>query len=65
MDGSFFCTDFSIRTTLKFEWGVRRNGLFKLKGLFMMSNPEMCTDLFVVMFKLEGGWVFQNQSEHC
>ena len=33
--------------------------------LFMMSNPERCTDLFVVMLKLEGGWVCQNQSERC
>ncbi len=31
----------------------------------MMSNPERCTDMFVVMLKLEGGWVGQNQSEHC
>ncbi len=31
----------------------------------MMSNPERCTDLFVIMFKLEGGWVGQNQSELC
>ena len=34
---------------------VRRNGLFKLKGTY----------LFVVMLKLEGGWVGQNQSERC
>ncbi len=33
--------------------------------LFMMSNPERCTDMFVVMLKLESGWVGQNQSEHC
>ena len=33
--------------------------------LFMMSNPGRCTDLFVAVFKLEGGWVGQNQSEHC
>ncbi len=32
---------------------------------FMMHNPERCTDLFVVMFKLEDGWVSQNQSERC
>ena len=31
----------------------------------MMSNPERCTDLFVVMLKLEGGWVGPNQSERC
>ena len=28
----------------------------------MISNPERCTDLFVVMFKLEDDWVGQNQS---
>ncbi len=31
----------------------------------MMSNPERCTDIFVVMLKLEGGWEGQNQSEQC
>ncbi len=35
------------------------------KCLFMMSNPERCTDLFVVMLKFEGGWVGQNQFERC
>ena len=25
--------------------------------LFMMNNPERCTDLFVFMFILEFGWV--------
>ena len=33
--------------------------------LFIISNPERCTDLFVVMLKLEGGWVGRNQSERC
>ena len=31
----------------------------------MISNPERCTDLFVVMFKLEDGWVGQNKSYRC
>ncbi len=31
----------------------------------MMSNPERCTDVFVAMFKLEDGWMGQNQSERC
>ncbi len=31
----------------------------------MMSNCKRCTDLFVVVFKLEGGWEGQIQSERC
>ena len=32
-------------------------GTFKRgRCLFVMSDPKRCTDLFVVMSKLEGGW---------
>ena len=31
----------------------------------MTSNPERCTDLSVVVFKLQDGWVGQNQLKHC
>ncbi len=41
-------------------------GTFKRgRCLFMMGNPERCTDLFVVMLKLEDGWMGQNKSESC
>ncbi len=55
-DGPFFCTGFQIRTTLKFRW---------VGGSEEMTNPERCTDLFVVMLKLHGGWMGQNQSKRC
>ena len=38
-------------------------GIFKRGNcLFMTSNREMCMDLFVVMLKLEGGWVKANSN---
>ena len=45
--------------------GQKKFTLRKFLRLFMISNPERCMDLFVVMFKLEDGWVGQNQSSHC
>ena len=40
-------------------------GTYKRGRRLFMRNPERCTDLFVVVFKLEGRWVGQNQSERC
>ncbi len=60
-----FCVDSTLSQHLNHHECNNIGTCKRGRCLFIMSNPERCTDLFVVMFKLDIRWVGQNQSELC
>ncbi len=67
MNSQFFLKKILVDSTLSehlYHHECNNIGTYKrLRCLFMMSNYERCTDIFVIMLKVEDGWVGQNQSE--